>query len=275
MTITIGGSARVGITGADGRVTLPVPLVTAPGNHQLVASFWGDATHLPSSDSEPFAIGKAQANLSAFTQLPLVTGSATGIVSTLTASVGGKQQPLLQLTVTFTLTGPGGTKIFSTITDYLGRASLPPTALAAGTYTVSASFAGDVTYTPATRTGTLVVSAFSGFFPPVDNPPTLNVVNAGRAIPVKFSLGGNRGLAIFAPGYPRVVTIACVTGVPTDEIETTVTAGGSGLKFDSLVRQVRVHLEDRQELGRLPAARAAVRRRQPSLRRLQVQVAAR
>ena len=234
VTISIGGSARVGTTGADGRVVLPVPLVTAPGNHQLVASFWGDAAHLPSSDSEPFAIGKAQTSLSAFTQLPPVGGSgAPGIGTTLTAAVGGKQQPLLQLTVTFTLTGPGGTKTFSTITDYLGRASVQPGALAAGTYTVSASFAGDVTYTPASRTGTQLVLTFSGFFPPVDNPPTLNVVNAGRAIPVKFDLGGNLGLAIFAPGYPRVVTIACGTGTPTDEIETTVTVSGSGLTFDN------------------------------------------
>jgi hypothetical protein len=234
VTIAIGGSAAVGTTGADGRVTLHVPLVTAPGSHQLVASFGGDATLLPSSDSEPFSIAKAPASLSAFTQLPVVTGGgATGIVSTLTAAVGGKQQPLLQLTVTYSLVGPGGTKSFSTITDYLGRATLPPTGLGPGTYTVTASFAGDVTYTPATRTGTLVVSSFTGFFQPVDNPPTVNIVNAGRAIPVKFSLGGNRGLAIFAPGYPRVVTTTCGSGGPTDEIETTVTADSSGLQYDA------------------------------------------
>jgi hypothetical protein len=60
----------------------------------------------------------------------------------------------------------------------------------------------------------------------------VNLVNAGSAIPVKFSLGGNRGLAIFAAGYPRVTTIACTSGVATDEIETTVTASGSGLQYD-------------------------------------------
>ena len=44
-----------------------------------------------------------------FTQLPLVMGGgATGFTSTLTAALGAKQQPLLQLTVTYTLTGPGG-----------------------------------------------------------------------------------------------------------------------------------------------------------------------
>ena len=135
--------------------------------------------------------------------------------------------------MTYTLTGPGGTRTFSTITDYLGRATLPPTGLAAGTYAVSATFAGDATYTGSTRAGTLVVSAFTGFFSPVDNPPMVNVAKAGSAIPLKFSLGGNRGLAIFAPGFPRVVTTTCSTGDPTDEIETTVTAGGSSLSYDA------------------------------------------
>ena len=277
VTVSVGGgSAQIGVTGADGRVTLGVPLSTAPGSYQLVGSFGGDTTHAPSSDSEPFAIAKAQASLSAFTQLPLVMGGgATGLTSTLTAALGGKQQPLLQLTVTYTLTGPGGTKTFSTITDYLGRATLPPVGLAAGTYAVSASFAGDATYTGATRTGTLVVSAFSGFFPPVANPPTVNIAKAGSAIPVKFSLGGNRGLAIFAAGYPRVVTTVCGTGVPTEEIKTTVTAGGSSLSYDAAHEQVPVHVEDGEGLDRLPQARAEVRRRQRPRRRLQVQVGAR
>ena len=240
MTIAIGGSAAVGTTGVDGRVTLNVPVTTVPGSHQLVASFGGDATHSPSSNSAPFVIAKAPSSLSAFTQPAVVTGSGTiGVVSTLTAAVGGKQQPLLQLTVTYSVTGPGGTIVRSTITDYLGRATLPPAGLLPGTYTVTASFAGDATYTAATRSGTLVVvvSAFSGFFPPVDNPPTVNVVTAGSAIPVKFSLGGNRGLAIFAPGYPRVLTIPCAPGLPTDEIETTVTASGSGLQYDPVSGQ--------------------------------------
>ena len=61
----------------------------------------------------------------------------------------------------------------------------------------------------------------------------MNIAKAGSAIPVKFSLGGNRGLAIFAAGYPRVVTTVCATGVPTEEIKTTVTAGGSSLSYDA------------------------------------------
>src|SRR6185503_11562768 len=53
-----------------------------------------------------------------------------------------------------------------------------------------------------------------GFFSPVDNPPTLNVVKAGAAIPVKFSLGGNQGLGVMAAGYPSSKAIACDSSVP-------------------------------------------------------------
>ncbi len=74
---------------------------------------------------------------------------------------------------------------------------------------------------------------FSGFFQPVNNPPTVNVVNAGRAIPVKFSLSGDKGLNIFGPGYPASQQIACSDGAPVSEIEQTVTAGGSSLSYDA------------------------------------------
>jgi len=78
---------------------------------------------------------------------------------------------------------------------------------------------------------------WSGFFQPVDNPPTLNQVNAGRAVPVKFSLSGNMGLNIFAAGYPKSGTIACQTA-EVEVVETTVTAaGGSSLTYDPIADQ--------------------------------------
>jgi hypothetical protein len=73
---------------------------------------------------------------------------------------------------------------------------------------------------------------FAGFFSPVNSQPTVNTVNAGRAIPVKFSLGGDEGLDIFDPGSPRSRRIDCDSGAPTDEVEETSTPGASTLTYD-------------------------------------------
>jgi hypothetical protein len=78
-----------------------------------------------------------------------------------------------------------------------------------------------------------VIFPFSGFFQPIDNAPTVNSVKAGSAIPVKFSLGDDQGLNIFEVGYPKVQQVACASGMPTDEVEQTVTAGASGLQYDA------------------------------------------
>jgi hypothetical protein len=77
-----------------------------------------------------------------------------------------------------------------------------------------------------------VLYNFAGFFSPVDNLPTLNLVNAGKAIPVKFSLSGNKGLSIFAAGYPVSVGINC-DGSSEAEVEETLTAGSSSLSYSS------------------------------------------
>ncbi len=76
---------------------------------------------------------------------------------------------------------------------------------------------------------------WTGFLPPVDN-VELNVAKAGRAIPLKFSLGGNQGLEpeIFATGYPKSIGIECPEGGDFDSGELpTVTAGNSSLYYDA------------------------------------------
>jgi hypothetical protein len=102
------------------------------------------------------------------------------------------------------------------------------------TWTSAHSDAFDVFYQGTTQTPAF---NFAGFFPPVDNPPTINTVQAGSAIPVKFSLGGDQGLNILAPGSPSSGQVACATGAPLDAIESTVTAGGSSLSYDSSTGQ--------------------------------------
>jgi hypothetical protein len=73
---------------------------------------------------------------------------------------------------------------------------------------------------------------FSGFLAPVNNRPDLNVAKAGSSIPVKFSLHGDQGLDVLVAGYPKSESIACDDSADVDGIETTATAGSSGLSYD-------------------------------------------
>lgn len=86
-----------------------------------------------------------------------------------------------------------------------------------------------------TKVRTVEVSPynFTGFFAPIDNPPALNEMKAGQAAPVKFSLGGNQGLNIFAAGSPSSVQISCSTSDPIAPVEETETAGSSSLSYDA------------------------------------------
>lgn len=82
-----------------------------------------------------------------------------------------------------------------------------------------------------------VLYNFGGFFQPVDNPPIFNLANAGSAVPVKFSLGGNHGVGIFATGYPASQQIVCSDGAPVSSVEETVTAGNSCISYDATTDQ--------------------------------------
>ena len=73
----------------------------------------------------------------------------------------------------------------------------------------------------------------AGFYQPVDPLPVLNVLKAGAAVPVKFSLGGNEGLDIFLAGYPSSAVMACGGAGTADAIEQTSAATTSGLSYDA------------------------------------------
>ncbi len=80
---------------------------------------------------------------------------------------------------------------------------------------------------------------FTGFFAPIDNLPALNEMKAGQAAPVKFSLGGNQGLNIFAAGSPNSIQINCDGTAPIQPVEETLTAGGSSLTYDPATNQYK------------------------------------
>lgn len=79
----------------------------------------------------------------------------------------------------------------------------------------------------------VVPYAFSGFKAPVNGGTVRNLAKAGSAIPVRFGLGGNRGLTIFTAGSPASQHVACDTASPIDAIDQTVTAGSSSLSYDA------------------------------------------
>jgi hypothetical protein len=82
---------------------------------------------------------------------------------------------------------------------------------------------------------TVAPYAFLGFFPPVDNPPVVNVAKAGSKVPVKWSLRDANGAFIRDVGIVAPIVsqnIACDTGAPLDTLEETAAAGTSGLRYD-------------------------------------------
>jgi hypothetical protein len=129
-----------------------------------------------------------------------------------------------------------------------GVASQSGPAVKAGTG-LNANGVGSVTY-QCTATDNLgnsrtvestysVIYNWSGFFSPVENATAWNSAKAGQSIPLKFSLGGDQGLNIFASGYPKISSIACPNGgVTPDPIEeyATITAN-SKLIYDALAGQ--------------------------------------
>ncbi len=81
-----------------------------------------------------------------------------------------------------------------------------------------------------------IIFNWTGFFAPINNLST-NVVKAGAGVPVKFGLGGDKGLNIFAAGNPTSQPIACDSGAPTGPAVQIGVAGGSSLTYDPLVGQ--------------------------------------
>ena len=102
-----------------------------------------------------------------------------------------------------------------------------------GTTTVNSTATDGAGNTSSCSFTVAVLYNFTGFFSPVNNLPVVNTVNAGRAIPVKFSLNGNKGLNIFAPNSPSSGSIACNSSDPATDLHDTVTAGGSSLNYDA------------------------------------------
>jgi hypothetical protein len=74
---------------------------------------------------------------------------------------------------------------------------------------------------------------FRGFAPPVNSAPSVNLVKAGSAVPISFSLGGYFGLEVVAGGAPSTRAHTCQTVDDTEPVLVAEAAGGSGLSYDA------------------------------------------
>ena len=74
---------------------------------------------------------------------------------------------------------------------------------------------------------------FSGFMKPIKERPALNAVKAGDTVTVKFGLGANLGLDVFADGYPKSELMACSLNPETLGTDKVKFAGPKGeLRYD-------------------------------------------
>jgi hypothetical protein len=132
----------------------------------------------------------------------------------------------------------GGSLVATCLGTVADGANVDTTAVGAHTFTVDS--ADNVGNASAQASATYaVVWPFDGFMAPVNNRDTsgnyvLNKSKAGSAIPIKFTLGGDRGLNILASGSPTSGSIVCSSTASADAIEETVTAGASSLSYDSV-----------------------------------------
>ena len=188
-----------------------------------VASFY-DAGAFRASDHDPVVVGLAlndPPTVDAGGPYFVIEGQSVLVSATGSDPNGGTLSYAWDLDNNGSFETPGQTATFS-------AAALT----APGTHTIKVQVTDDGGLTAQDTAIVFVIYNFTGFFQPVDNLPTVNLVKAGASVPVKFSLGGNKGLTIFAAGYPKSEEIACDSAAAVEGIEETVTAGTSSLSFD-------------------------------------------
>ncbi|MBT2555486.1 PxKF domain-containing protein [Arthrobacter sp. ISL-5] len=93
--------------------------------------------------------------------------------------------------------------------------------------------AGGEAFASAEQAVTISSYDFTGFFQPVAAAPAISEVKAGRAMPMKFSFGGDYGLSIIQAGSPTSVRVECPANTPSSAVAPTSTAGAGTLNYES------------------------------------------
>jgi hypothetical protein len=165
-----------------------------------------------------------------------------GVTNETTPPVIGKGAPLPDITVHLPLNTPYvAMPVAFDLPTATDNCSASPTVTSshesgsifgAGRSVVTVTARDELNNTSTATFGVNVLFNFSGFLQPVSQFPSLNIATAGSAVPVKFSLSGDKGLNILAAGYPASTVIACDDNEPGSTIEETI-ANGSGLTYDA------------------------------------------
>jgi hypothetical protein len=109
--------------------------------------------------------------------------------------------------------------------------------IAVGTHTLTAS-AEDNAGNVGTLEITYTVNAWTlqGFYAPTDMPPTVNTVNAGRVVPLKFEVfaGPTELTDVAVVSTLKSFKVSCDLTAPTDPIEESMAStGGTVLRYEN------------------------------------------
>ncbi|MCC7306375.1 MAG: PxKF domain-containing protein [Acidobacteria bacterium] len=148
---------------------------------------------------------------------------ATLAVTVINETVPPVINPIANVIATLPLNSPATSMAVSfplpTATDNCGAVVVTTNPVSGSVFNIGNTTV-NVTATDANgnvSTATFTVSVqypFSGFTGRVYNPPATNYATAGNTLPMSFSLGGNKGLNIFAAGSPSSQQVSCATGTP-------------------------------------------------------------
>ena len=197
------GSATVDATG---KATFTTTTLTA-GSHNITAAFAGSSTFLGSISS---TVAVNVTGTAATTTTTALTSSATsagfGTNITLTATVvpgvaGTTATGIVNFLDGSTNLGPG-------TLDATGKATLSTTALAVGTHSITASYAGTTTFAPSTSAALgITITALTQDF-------TLSILPATANVPAGMTVGST----VTVTGSPnQSFTITC-TGNPANSV---------------------------------------------------------
>jgi hypothetical protein len=160
IVFTLNGSETcTGTTDSSGTASCSITPKEPAGSYTIDASFAGDTTHQATSVSSPFTVTHEETTLDYTGQTLIATGAPATLSGVLKED---GTTPISGRTVAFTLGSGTGAQSCSGTTDASGSASctIASASQPPGTGTVTASFAGDTFYLPASAQASTFVIGF-------------------------------------------------------------------------------------------------------------------